>query len=386
MSVYEDICTETSLMRAFICVKRNKGSAGIDSVSIRQVEKTLGLHIRELSRLLRQERYKPLPARRVYIPKKNGKKRPLGIPAVRDRIVQEAVKEAIQPTLERVFSEVSYGFRPGRGAGQAIEQIKRYIEEGYEYVVDADIEDFFGTLDHSRLMNKVREEISDRETTYLIYHFLKAGVMEEGRVKKTTTGTPQGGVISPILANLYLTELDDCMEKAGLKIVRYADDFVILCRSVNQARYALKTTRQKLEKMNLALSEEKTCITDTNQGFVFLGHQFWKPNDTLYTFPSDKSMKAYKQKVRHITRRQQPKNLKMVVEKLNPVIRGWGNYFKNGDGKARFRRLDEWTRMRLRAFILKKRRISYKVHTKYPNSHFEKLGLVFLTDLTASQR
>ncbi len=208
--------------------------------------------------------------------------------------------------------------------------------------------------------------------------------MEDGQWRHTTTGTPQGGVISPVLANLYLTELDDCMETCGLKLVRYADDFVVLCRNVNQATYAFKTVRDKLKKLKLTLSEEKTQITDAHSGFTFLGHTFWKCKDTLYTFPSDKSIRAYKDKIRFLTRRQQPRNIKMVIERLNPLIRGWGNYFRHGNGIKRLTRLDEWTRMRLRSFLRKKRSISLVAHMKYPNSYFRGLGLVFLIDLMAS--
>lgn len=381
--MYDNLLQEWRLIRAFLAVRRNKGCPGIDRQSIQHFREHLGVHIRELSRLLKEKRYRPLPAVRVYIPKPNGKRRPLGIPAVRDRVVQQAVLEAIEPRLEPTFSDASYGFRTGRGAGQAIDKIRQYIQEGYAYVVDADIEDFFGTLNHEILMQKVRNAIRDREVTHLIFQFLKAGVMEEGIYRKTTTGTPQGGIISPILANLYLTELDQCMERAGLKYVRYADDFVVLCRSVNQATYALKTVRDKLTKLKLTLSAEKTRITTARQGFTFLGHTFWKRQDTLFTFPSDKSIRAYKDKVRHATRRQQPINIKMVIEKLNPILRGWGNYFRHGQGKSRFTRLDEWTRMRLRAFLLKKRRVSLEAHTKYPNSFFKGLGLVFLVDRMA---
>ncbi len=382
--MYEAITQEMALMRAFLKVRRNKGCPGIDKQSIEAFATNLGTNIRELARLLYEKRYQPLPANRVYIPKSNGKQRPLGIPTVRDRIVQQAVLDTIEPRLEATFSDVSYGFRKGRGAQHAINRIREHLENGYEHVVDADIEDFFGTLNQQVLMTKLHKVIPDRDITHLIWKFLKAGVMEDGAWRHTTTGTPQGGVISPVLANLYLTELDDCMESAGLRIVRYADDFVVLCRNVNQATYAYKTVRDKLAKMKLTLSTEKTTITDVRNGFTFLGHTFWKMKDTLYTFPSDKSIRAYKDKVRYATRRQQPRNMKMVIERLNPLIRGWGNYFKRGDGKKRFQRLDEWTRMRLRSFLRKKRSISLLAHTTYPNTYFQGLGLVSLVDLTAS--
>lgn len=379
--MYNLITEETTLIRAFLAVKKNKGCPGIDKQSILRFEEHLGANIRELSRLLKEKRYEPLPAKRVFIPKANGKKRPLGIPAVRDRVVQQAVRSVIEPSLEKLFNNASYGFRPNRSAHQAIEKIHEYLHQGYEHVVDADIRDFFGTLDHQILMAKVKKAIPDKDIQYLIFRFLKAGVMEEGQVKKTTTGTPQGGVISPVLANLYLTELDDTMERANLKIVRYADDFVVLCTSVNQATYAMKKTREKLNRLNLEPAPEKTKITDVYQGFVFLGYAFWKCNDKTYVFPSDKSVAKFKEKVRLATRRQQPRNVKMVIAKLNPILRGWGNYFGKWHGKSRFTRLDEWTRMRLRSFLKKKRALSLSAHTKYPNSFFKELGLVFLIDL-----
>ncbi|MEK7561099.1 MAG: group II intron reverse transcriptase/maturase, partial [Patescibacteria group bacterium] len=381
--MYEKITQEATLLRAFHAVRRNKGCPGIDKQSIQQFGQHLGMHIRELARLTSQRRYKPLPAARVYIPKPNGKQRPLGIPAVRDRIVQQAVRETIEPLLERTFKDASYGFRPARNAHQAIAQIREYIHQGYVHVVDADIRDFFGTLDHQILMAKVRNAIPDRDSTRLIWQFLKAGVLEDGAFRTTTAGTPQGGVISPLLANLYLTEFDECMERAGLKLVRYADDFVILCKSVNQVVYAMRTAREKLGKLKLTLAEEKTTITEVSSGFTFLGYTFWKRKETLYTFPSDKAIRAYKDKVRHASRRQQPQNITMVIERLNPIVRGWGNYFNHWHGTARLRRLDEWTRMRLRSFLLKKRRVSLEAHTKYPNSYFRGLGLVFLLDVMA---
>jgi len=379
--MYDVLCEETALMRAFLKVRRNKGAPGTDQQSIRTFEAHLGVHIRELSRLLREKRYQPLPARRVYIPKANGKQRPLGIPAVRDRVVQQALLDVIEPVLERTFSDASYGFRRGRSAQQAVDRIKEHLVQGYEHVVDADIEDFFGTLDHQVLMAKLHRIIPDRDVTHLIWKFLKAGVLEEGQWRHTVSGTPQGGVISPILANLYLTELDRSLERSGLRMVRYADDFVVLCRNVNQAAYAFKQVRDKLGKLKLSLSAEKTRITDVYHGFTFLGHTFWSGGGTLYTFPSDKSIGAYKDKVRIATRRQQPRNVKMVIERLNPLIRGWGNYFRHGNGKTRFRRLDEWTRMRLRSFLRKKRSISLVAHTTYPNAYFRALGLVCLADL-----
>ena len=377
-----------SLMKAYIKVKKNKGCAGIDNQSIEEYEKNLNLNTRELSRLLTEKRYEPLPVKRIYIKKANGKLRPLGIPAVKCRVVEQTVLDAIQPKLESIFSDSSYGFRPNRSANQAIKKIKEYIDEGYVHVVDADIRDFFGTLNHQILMSKLREQIENRDITLLIYHFLKAGALEEGKLINQISGTPQGGVISPILANLYLTDFDKIFKKTDYKLVRYADDFVILCKAENQAIDAFKKMKEILKSLKLEIAEEKTKITSVYDGFNFLGHTFWKSRggNITYTFPSDKSMRSFREKVKIITRRQQPSNIKMVIERLNPLVRGWGNYFRDGDGKKRIQRLDEWIRMRLRSFILKKRALTLNVHLRFPNVFFKTSGLVFLTDIFASQK
>jgi group II intron reverse transcriptase/maturase len=379
--MYENITKEPALLKAFLGVKKNRGCPGIDRQSVAQYQNHLTQNTRELARLLAEKKYRPLPVKRVYIPKANGKKRPLGIPAVRDRVVQQAVLDQIQPSLEPSFKEASFGFRPGKSAHQAISKIQEYLNDGYEYVVDADIKDFFGNLNHQILMAKVRTHISDRDITKLIYRFLTAGVMEEGNIRKQISGTPQGGIISPILANLYLNEFDAVIEKTDLKLVRYADDFVVLCKTVNQATSALKTIRAMLKRLKLEINEQKTKVTSASQGFNFLGHTFLKRNDSIYIFPSDKSVSSYKDKLRLVTRRQQPKNIKMIIETLNPIVRGWGNYFGHHHGKKRFEGLDAWTRMRLRSFMLKKHALTHGVHTKYPNAFFTALGLVGLVDI-----
>lgn len=381
-NMYSDIASRENLKKAFAKVKRNKGCAGIDQKSVVWFEANLESQTKELSRLLDQGRYQPLPVKRVFILKTNGNPRPLGIPAVRDRVAQQALLEDIQPILEPIMSPSSFGFRPGKNALQAVSAVKELMEQGYRYVVDADIADFFGTLDHQVLMAKVRWRITDKKTTKLIYQFLKAGVMEDGKLKTAISGTPQGGVISPILANLYLNDLDYHIGKTDWKIIRYADDFVILCKTVNQAVSAYETASQILGKLKLGFAKEKTRVIDAYQeSFTFLGYTFWRNDGKTYSFPGDKAMKAYRQKVAKATRRQQPKNVKMAIDKLNPIIRGWGNYFGIGDGKKRFETLDGWTRMRLRSFIQKKHSLSAMSHIKYPNAYFKGLGLVFLTDL-----
>jgi len=380
--MYANIAKQESLEAAFAKVKRNKGCPGIDRQSIAMYEAQLKTQTQELARLLEQRRYQPLPVTRVFIPKANGKLRPLGIPAVRDRVAQQAVLDDIQPMLDPKMSPLSFGFRIGKSALGAAQTVKELLEQGYRYVVDADIADFFGTLNHQILMAKVRRNIADRDTTKLIYQFIKAGIMEEGKLRANIAGTPQGGVISPILANLYLDDLDRHIGKTDWKLVRYADDFVILCKTVNQAVQAYRVAGEILGKLKLSFAQEKTRVIDAYQtAFTFLGYTFWRNDGKTYSFPSDKAMKAYRRKVAAATRRQQAANVKMVIDKLNPIVRGWGNYFKSGNCKTRFRELDEWTRMRLRSFIAKKHCLCLSAHIKYPNSYFKGLGLVFLTDL-----
>lgn len=370
-----------SLKDAFLRVKANKGCAGIDRVSIAQYERNLGQNLAELSRLLTSGRYEPKPSRRALIPKPNGRKRPLGIPAVRDRVVQQALRTELEPYLEPLFADSSFGFRPGRSALDAVHKVQYWLDEGYEYVVDADIKDFFGTLDHRTLMNKLRAHIPDRDATYLAWQFLKAGVMEEGRVCTATAGTPQGGGISPILANLYLSDFDHSIERTDWKLVRYADDYVVLCKNANAAIQAMRTVRAMMGRCNLELAEEKTRVTDWRGGFVFLGYHFKKYRNAS-RWPSIKAVKAFKEKIRHLTRRMQPRNVVMLVPKLNAVIRGWGNYFRHGNCKSRFLDLDSWLRMRLRSFIEKRKR-STLVNRVFPNAYFEQMGLVRLASLFA---
>ena len=383
MNMFQSVCDPSNLVAAYEKVKKNRGCPGVDKQSITAFGEHLDHHTRELSRLLTNNTYQPLPVARVLIPKANGKLRPLGIPAVRDRIVQQAVLDQIQPTLEEAFSDVSFGFRPQRSAHGALNAIRIYLDQGYEYVVDADIRDFFGTLNHQILMAKVRDMIPDRAITRLIYQFLTAGVMSEGKLIAQTTGTPQGGVISPILANLYLTEFDDKITKGDWKLVRYADDWVLLCKTPQQAHHALQTASGTLKKLKLELAPEKTKIANMSRGdaFTFLGYTFQKVWGRHYSFPSDKAIKAYQDKIKGHTKRQQPRNITKVIERLNPLICGWGNYFKHGHGKKRFQRLDEWTRMRLRSFLKKGHALSITTHTKYPNAFFKTLGLATLIDL-----
>lgn len=382
---YQRLCQINTLERAFRSVKRNKGCGGIDRVSLKKFEQHLDKHLAELSRLLQIQTYQPLPLKRVFIPKPNGKQRPLGIPAIRDRVVQQALLEILEPIFEPTFANSSYGFRPRKSAISAVEKVQEYLDCGHEYIVEADIKDFFTTLHHTRLMSKIKEHLpkEEKQIIQLLWRFLKAGVMEEGKLRTATAGTPQGGVISPLLANVYLNDFDHKIEKSGLILVRYADDFVVLCQTVNHAVRGMRMVREIMTSMDLELALEKTGVRQYWRGFDFLGYTFRKTHGNK-RWPRSKAIKVFKDKVRHVTRRQQPKNVKMVIERLNPVIRGWGHYFKHGNVKSRFSRLDAWTRMRLRSFVEKKKWPS-GLNWKYPNDHFQSLGLVTLTDIRVYQ-
>lgn len=381
--MFENICHIETLKESFKKVKKNKGCAGVDRESIRKFEQHLDDRLNELRRLLANHSYRPLPLKRVYIPKSNGDKRPLGIPATRDRIVQQAILTELEPIFEPIFSKSSYGFRPNKSPIQAITKVQEYLDQGYEMIVEVDIKDFFSTVHQTRLMSKIKQQVKDKRIIQLLWQFLRAGVLEEGKLRTALAGTPQGGVISPILANIYLNDFDHKIDKAGLKLVRYADDFVILCKTVNQATSASKMVKDIMKSLDLELAEAKTQVTEYWRGFEFLGYHFQKFYGNR-KWPRRKAIDSFKDKIRQATRRQQPKNVKMVIAQLNPIIRGWGHYFKYGEVKGKYQELDSWTRMRLRSFLEKKKWPSGK-NWKYPNDHFKNLGLVSLTDIRVFQ-
>lgn len=384
-SLYDKVFLEVNLRKAWGQVKANRGSGGVDNETIESFESNLDRNIQDLEQILKTKKYKPHPVKRVHIPKGNGKTRPLGIPTIRDRIVQQSLHNVLQPIFEPKFANCSYGFRPGRSAHQAIERIEEHLDAGYTWVVDADIKDFFGGVNHDLMNNALNEEIADGSVLRLIRAMLKAGVMEEGKVKTVRSGTPQGGVISPLLANIYLDGFDQELTKRGYRLVRYADDFVILCKNKNKAERVLEVVEQLLGKKRLKLSREKTRIVQYGkESFEFLGFWFRKMYGVDRKGPRVKTKKSFKKQVKYLTRRQQPRNLGMVIAKLNPVIRGWGNYFKAGDTKTLYTRLDSWIRMRLRSYVKKKRWVSMAASTAYPNRVLAKLGLVSLSELRSS--
>lgn len=367
--------TPTLMIESWKAVRRNRGVAGIDKVSIELYSLCTGTNLEKLMQELKTRNYQPKPLKRVFIPKGKGKLRPLGIPAVECRIAQEVIRRLISPIFEKLFHNDSYGFRPGRNCHQAISKVKEYLKEGYLHIVDADIKGFFDNIPHELIMAEVSNEIADGNFLQLVERFLKSGVMEEGQLKPTRKGTPQGGVISPLLANIVLNRLDHEFEKQGYKFVRYADDFVILCKSKEQAQEALDFAKSILEEqMKLELSPEKTKICHLKDGFDFLGFHFSLNGLSI----RQKSKEKFRDAVRKITTRS--RNLDAnVIKKLNQVIRGTMNYFAHPLSTivVQCAKMDQWIRKRLRC--MKYKRISKSDNWKMKTKHLRRLGVLSCT-------
>ena len=344
------------LMReAFKAVKRNRGAAGIDKVSIGMFEENLDANLAALKRDLKTRgAFCPKPLRRVWIPKdaKGTKFRPLGIPAVRDRVAQEVIRRLLEPVFEPLFHDCSFGFRPGRSCHKAIERVLSFHAEGDRVTLDADISGFFDNIPHKLIVGAVAAEVADGNILNLIEKFLAAGVMEGGIFKPTTVGTPQGGVISPLLANIVLNKLDWRLEEAGYRFVRYADDFVVVCKTRQQAEAALVEVEKIMTDLGLSLSPEKTKIASYGKGYEFLGFRLSSRSRTM----RPKSLENFKTKVRELTRRCHNLDAR-AIEKLNRVIRGTANYFATDFSNVirLFQQLDKWIRMRLRCMKFKRK-------------------------------
>jgi RNA-directed DNA polymerase len=369
--------TPDLMYRAFRNVRKNRGAAGIDKVSVSMFEANLEQNLLALMRDLKTRgAFQALPLRRTYIPKGPGQTRPLGIPAVRDRVAQEVLRQILSPLFERLFHDDSYGFRPGRNCHMAVAKVVELRRLGYTHVLDADIKGFFDNLPHEVIMTALRAEVADGNILDLIEKFLKAGVMEEGVFQPTWLGTPQGGVISPLLANIALNSLDWRLHERGFRFVRYADDFVVLCRTEVEVKEAHDLVQQHLTSLGLTLSAEKTKTTQFREGFAFLGFDISSWSIAM----RPKSVEKFKTKVRELTPRSHNLDAR-VIEKLNRVIRGTANYFATtfADVGDCFRGLDRWIRMRLRC--MKYKRKSRADNGRFRLVRFRRLGLLFLSDL-----
>ena len=375
-SLIDKVWNWKNLNEAWRRVKQNRGSGGIDEVTIEVFDRNQEQNLSAIQRLLKQDRYEPNSVKRVYIPKPDGRQRPLGIPTIMDRIVQQALKNVIEPIFEAEFLNSSFGYRPGKSAKQAIEQIERVRNGGHEWVLDADIKAFFDMVNHEKLIDAVAERISDGRVLRLIRSFLEADIMEQGQgPMKNVIGTPQGGVISPLLANIYLHYFNEKMAELGYEVIRYADDVLVLCRSEEEAKEALLHVKEILVELELTLHPDKTKIKNFSEGVDFLGFTVYKSHKV----PRKEAIKKYKDAVRRATRRNLPINLEMVIQRLNPVVIGWGNYFKIANVNWLYMRLDSWTRMRLRAFKEKKK--SYLSNCRITNEFMRNLGLKSLSTL-----
>ena len=352
----ERILNRDNLNKAYKRVKANKGAPGIDGMTVEDALPWLQQHRQELLDSIRTGKYKPQPVRRKEIPKPDGGVRQLGIPTVIDRIIQQAIAQQLTPIFEPLVSDGSYGCRPGRSAQQAIRKVKEYAEQGYTTAVEIDLSKYFDTLNHELLMNMVREEVKDKRVTDLIKKYLKSGVMVEGLLVKTEEGSPQGGPLSPLLANIYLNKYDREMERRGVKVIRYADDIVVLARSKRAGERLLESSKRYLEgKLKLRLNTEKSKVVSVYsiRNFKFLGFALGKGRNGTYIRVHAKSLKKAKQKLKELTSRSQGRNVRVVMNKVKEYIRGWLGYFGIASIKTTMQELDKWLRRRFRMYIWK---------------------------------
>ena len=352
----ERILDRDNLNRAYKRVKANKGAPGIDGMTIEATLPWLKEHREELLQSIREGKYKPQPVRRKEIPKPDGGVRKLGIPTVVDRIIQQATAQELTPIFEPQFYENSYGYRPGKSAQMAIQKVKEYAEQGYKYAVEIDLSKYFDTLNHDLLMNRMREQVKDKRVIELVKRYLKSGVMENGMSVKTHEGSPQGGPLSPLLANIYLNKFDWEMSRRGVPVIRYADDIVLLCKSERAGQRLLESSRRILEgKLKLRMNVEKSKVVSVTaiRNFKFLGFALGRGKNGYFIRAHAKSLKKAKQKLKGLTSRSQGRNVRVVIQRVNSFTRGWLGYFGIASMKNTRSEWDGWIRRRLRMYIWK---------------------------------
>ena len=378
-SLIDKVYSVRNLRASFDEVARNGGVAGVDYMTIDMFHQQLDYHLDHLSEGLQRGSYAPQAVRRTWIPKPGSREqRPLGIPTVRDRVVQNAVRHVLEPIFERDFAAHSYGFRPGRGCHDALCRVEQLLETGYTHVVDADLKGYFDTIDHDILMERIEEKVSDGRMLDLIRQLLKQGILEDQKHWTPEKGSPQGSVLSPLLSNIYLNPLDHLLAERGFAMVRYADDFVVLCRSRAEAEEALALIQEWTTEVRLTLHPTKTHVVDaTKQGFDFLGYHF----ERGYRWPRQKSLQKLKDTLRSKTKRTRGQSMQTIVADVNRTLEGWFGYFQFSHWTT-FRPLDGWLRMRLRSILRKwqkkRGRGRGSDHQRWPNAFFTELGLFSL--------
>jgi RNA-directed DNA polymerase len=397
-SLVDKVYKMKNLELAWQKVRRNKGAGGIDGQSVELFEEELDANLKLLHEELKTDRYQPRPVRQQMIPKPGqpGKLRPLGIPTIYDRVCQQAILNRLEPIFDPVFDDANFGYRTGRSPKDALRKIWMEVKLGQEWIVDADLKDFFGSVDHEKLMTLLNQRVSDGRVLCLIESILKAGCYAQGKKLPTEQGTPQGGVISPLLSNVLLTPFDREMRRKGYRLTRWADDWVVTCRTRSEARAALNTAKKILARLGVVLHAVKTRIVHVRHGFEFLGYKIKRGSrplnlaqdrirsgvvaGSLYAFPREKSIRHFEDQIRKRTRRKAPISVYELIDELNPVIRGWGNYFCKAHVRKLFNRLDRWIIRRIWSFKFKRWRCAgWK---KLPRAKlYGEMGLVNLVSL-----
>lgn len=400
-SLVDKVYKRKNLELAWEKVRRNRGAGGVDRQSIEAFEQVLDEQLDRMHAELKSDSYQPQPVLGHKIPKSGqpGKWRPLGIPTIYDRVCQQALLNRLEPIFEPLFDDASFGYRRGRSSKDALRKVWREFQSGHEWVVDADLRDFFGSMDHEKLMALVAQRIADGRVLRLIESMLKAGCMMEGQWSPTEIGTVQGGVISPLLSNILLTAFDREMRRRGYQLTRYADDWLVTCRDMEEAKAALTSAKRVLKKLGVELNNEKTRIVRVRQGFEFLGYKIKKGNralklsaskirsgarsGSLYAYPREKSIQHFKDQIRRMTRRKAPVTTQELIEQINPVIRGWGNYYCKAHVRKLFNQLDRWIVRRIWSHRHKRWRCTgWK--TLPESKLYGELGLVNLVSLIPS--